>query len=58
MKNVCKIWNSEGAKIQDGRNGILKIMNISQTINIFNIHKEQNLFKMKNDMHVPVTKNK
>ena len=47
-KKYDKIWHGEGAKIQDGRHGILKIMNIRQTINIFNIHKEENLFKMKN----------
>ena len=37
----------KSVKIQDGRRKIMKTTNNGQTINISNIFKEQNLFKMK-----------
>ena len=41
-----------GRKIQDGRREQLKIINISQTINIFNKHKEQNLLSIRIQKHL------
>ena len=43
-------------KIQDGRRKIMKTTNNGQFINISNIFKEQNLFKMKIYTYVPILK--